>query len=186
MSDETLQTSTELITITTRMQCGPAMSALNPRQRAFVIAYNNAGGNNATEAGRTAGYKNGTGLRQSVHALLHDPKIQAAVREDISARFTEDLPDTKAALDKIARAETHPKHFDAIKLKLHQGGLIERTAVDHNVTVTLSFEQKLEQVKVLAELCGDDPAVALKGIIDATPTVISDIPATEDEGPPLW
>lgn len=181
MTDALQIASEELVTITTRMRFGPAMSALNPRQRAFVIAYNNAGGKNATECGRQAGYVDGSGLRQTVHALVHDPKIQGAMREDIAARFTEDLIETKSALDRIARNEQHPKQFDALKVKLHHGGMIERTVVDHNLNVTLTFDQKVEQLKQLAELVGEDPTKALAGIVDVTPTTVSDIDATEPE-----
>src|SRR5262249_39108346 len=62
---------------------GPAMLALNERQRRFVLEYVNGpslGYGAATRAARAAGYKDGA-VRVTACQLLHHPKIQSALHE---------------------------------------------------------------------------------------------------------
>lgn len=168
----------EIVTTTQKMSFGPAMSALNARQRAFVVSYNNAGGKNAAEAYRAAGYQ-AAQPRQEAYSLLHDPKIKAAIVEDVQTRLAGCLTDTVQKIIMIGD-EPGAKQLDALKFLAHHGGLIEKSLVQHDHTVTLTFDQKLERARQLALDAGLDPA---KELIDITPTTVTDV---DDDEPEVW
>ncbi len=157
------------ITLTQKFSFGPAMSALNDRQRAFVVALNNAGGKNAAEAARAAGYldSGGSGIWVTAHRLCHDPNVQAAIIEDARARIVGDLHATLDIIDDIANNPQHKDRLSAAKLKLHHAGMVEVTKVQHEGTVTISFDQKLEKYKALLAQTGGDPDKALAPFIEA-------------------
>jgi phage terminase small subunit len=136
------------ITSTDRIECGPAMNALNDRQRKFVMAWNNSGYSNASECARAAGYFDaGNGaIAVQAHSLLHNPRIQAAVIEDAKARLTGDLGSTWDEVDKIAKNPQHTRQLDALKLKLTHAGMIEKTAIEHQITVSPTLEQQIDEL----------------------------------------
>src|ERR1700676_29923 len=73
---------------------GPAMQALNPRQRGFVMAKFDLGDHPSdVECARAAGYD---GTKQSVivqaHRLAHSDKILAAIHEEATRRASGLLP----------------------------------------------------------------------------------------------
>lgn len=146
------------LTIPDVYRFGPAMSALPEKQRRFVLAYNNAGGGNATEAGRVAGYAEGEGLRVQAHRLLHNPAVQEAMREDLKARFVGDIAFARDVIKDIAQNPGHKDRHKAAVTLLHHGGLVERTQVEHTGTVTLTVDQKAEQVRQLAAQLGRNAA----------------------------
>jgi hypothetical protein len=163
----------EVVSVRQAMNFGPAMTALTEMQRNFVFAYNNAGGKNSTEAARAAGYADTINLKRTAFDLLRNPAIQAAIREDIGARFTADLPATLERINDIASDAGHTKQFDALKLKLHHGGMIEKTVHEHQHTHVLTYEQKVDELKRLAAITGDDPNEVLAGIVDADATELT-------------
>ena len=81
------------------VQYGPCMQAITDLQRRFVIAYNDMGGTNASAAAKVAG-SIAKHLNVAAAQLLHTPSVQAAMLEDIKARFTCDLSETKALIDR--------------------------------------------------------------------------------------
>ncbi len=97
---------------------GPAMRALNPRQRAFVDAMFVLG-TDATyaDAARAAGYESDTAnaLRVQAHRLAHSDKVQAAMREEAERRCAGLLPIAHAGMATILTSPQHPDHFKAIK-----------------------------------------------------------------------
>jgi hypothetical protein len=97
---------------------GPAMQALNERQRAFVAAMFDIGVNATyTDAARRAGYPDdgGGSIRVQAHRLAHSDKIQAAFREEAERRVTALLPTAHGGIAAILANPSHPDHFKAIK-----------------------------------------------------------------------
>ena len=183
-----------MITITQKMNLGPAMAALNPRQRAFVMALNNAGGSNASEAARAAGYlDSGSGaIKVQAHLLLHNPAIRAALVEDTHARFGGKVGKLNTLLEGIAETPG-PQQLAAVKMMLHHVGLQEKQVVEHNHTVTLTLAQKIEKVNQLRAAQGKElialPATTVvePSVTDAEFTEIEDEDEPgEDTRPPLW
>lgn len=143
------------VTTTVNMRFGPAMTALTEKQRAFVIAYNNSGGINASEAARAAGYASGHGKEwKAAHRQLHDPAVAAAMVEDAIARLRADLPETLDRIDKIASNPQDKNHFKALQMKAHHAGLIETVHTEHTEHIRLTFEQKIERIKALEAQVG--------------------------------
>ena len=176
------------ITLTQKMRFGPAMSALTERRRSFVVALNNAGGKNATEAARAAGYlDSGSGsIRVTANHLLHDPNVQAAIIEDAKARLVGDIHATLLGIDEIAGDPSHKDRLKALTTKLHHAGMIEKTIQQMEVSVNVTYEQKVDELKRLAIATGRDPVkyLAEKGITitdaefeEVAPT--NDIPGLE-------
>lgn len=103
-------------------QLGPAMLALNERQRAFVDAMF-AMGAHATYYGAAvkAGY---TGSREyldvQAHRLAHSEKVQTAFREEAERRVVALLPIAHGGMSAILANPSHPDHFKALK---HTQGL---------------------------------------------------------------
>jgi hypothetical protein len=178
------------VTITQHMNFGPAMTALTPKRRAFVMALNNAGGKNATEAARAAGFKDTEFLRTSAYMLLHDPRIQAAIVEDTRARFSGQAGELNEQLTRISQTPG-PQQLNAIKMMFHHIGLQEKQVVEHNHTITLTLAQKIEKVNQLRAAQGKElialPATTVTEplVTDAEFTEIEDEPV-EDTRPPLW
>ena len=170
------------ITLTQTLVFGPAMSALNDRQLAFIVAFNNAGGKNATEAARAAGYSdNNTGrIRVQAYEMLHNPNVQAAMVEDARARLAGDLHATLDIIDDIANNPQHKDRLAAAKMKLHHAGMVEVTKVQHEGTVTVTFEQKLERYKALLAQTGGTADPALAPFIEGEFTEVS----TDEEWKP--
>lgn len=180
------------ITLTTKMHLGPAMTVLNDRQRAFVIALNNAGGKNATEAARAAGYidSGSGGIKVQAHHMLHDPRIQAAILEDARARFVGDLHETLDRIEGIAKNTQHPKQLDALKIKLHHAGMVEVKRTEIDVTGTVTFEQKIDRLTQLARATGKDPEevlrrLGLQPVPEVTDAEFEDVTDEIDSGG-LW
>jgi hypothetical protein len=74
---------------------GPAMLALNPRQRGFVLAKFELGDHPSdSECARAAGYPatNSEYLKVQAHRLAHSDKIIAAIREEATRRAANLLP----------------------------------------------------------------------------------------------
>src|SRR3954464_12660795 len=84
---------------------GPAMTALSPKQRAFVLAYVIQTNASASQAARLAGYMdNGGGgsVRVTEYRLAHNPKVLAAIREVVVSRVSSNLPVYVNALERVA------------------------------------------------------------------------------------
>lgn len=102
---------------------GPAMLALNERQRAFIVAMFDLGaGATYAEAARRAGYPDngGSAIRVQAHMLAHSEKVQAAFREEAERRVVALLPIAHGGMSAILANPSHPDHFKALK---HTQGL---------------------------------------------------------------
>lgn len=172
--------TTQELTLTTRLNFGPAMSALTDKRRAFVVALNNAGGRNAAEAARAAGFSDGGGgARVRASEMLHDPNVQAAILEDARARLVGDLPATLNGIDQIATNPQHKDQLKALLTKLHHAGMIEKTMQQVDVKVTVTTEQKVEAIKQRCAELGLDPK-------DFLPANVIDAAFEEVTEPALW
>lgn len=143
-------------TKTEKIVLGPAMRALNDRQRQFVVNWNNGGGKNAAAAARAAGYSDEQGrAREHAHWLMHNPQVRAAMIEDLQTRFLGDAAEARATLAHMAFTPGKDQ-YKALMATLHHGGMIERTIqqVDHKMEIT--FSQKVDQVKQYAQAVVDD------------------------------
>lgn len=139
---------------------GPAMRALNPRQRVFVIAAIESGSNSHTDWARHAGYSDeGGGLRVQAYRLAHDEKILKAIHEESARRLRSGVG---LAVNTIARIMTESldekMQLKAADMILNRGGL--HAVSEHNVNVKheLDETEKLARIISLAGQLGIDPA----------------------------
>ncbi len=110
-------TQTKQLTVSAEA-LGPAMAALNPRQRAFVVAMFDLGADATyADAARRAGYPDdgGTSIRVQAHRLAHSDRVQAAFREEAEKMAAGLLPLAHKMMADIARNPAHPDHFKAVK-----------------------------------------------------------------------
>lgn len=167
----------------TETQYGPAMNALNARQRAFVEHYlascTESAEGNATAAARAAGYADNGGaeIRVTAHRLLYDHRILAAIREMGEQTMQAFLPTALAAV----RAEaSNPQSKDRVKAALAAAAIAglspltrteNRTVVEH----TVNTDDLIAKAKMLAEKLGVDPRRLIGRkleMIDVTPQVL--------------
>src|SRR5262245_11038244 len=165
-------------------ELGPAMRALTPKQRRFVLELQRgpAGYGSAVRAVRAAGYgtptSSNTALRVEAHRVLHNPKIQEALREVggkiIRAEAFQSIQTTAA----IAR---NPRHKDQLKANLalmDRGGFavetVHRVEVEHDHKHSIrATPEVLERIRQLALAAGLNPA-ALPPTIEATAEEITE------------
>lgn len=139
---------------------GPAMLALNEKQRAFVHALLATGGRSYTEAAIAAGYaadgnKNVAAVTGS--RLAHDPRVLEAIHEEAVARLHAGAALATSELVKIAGDSTHPKQVNAITALLDRVGIPART--EHKVTVeSEDAKSVMAEIRQLAGQLGVDPA----------------------------
>lgn len=160
---------------------GPAMSALNDKQRAFVIAMFALGCRDPVEAARAAGYPDngGTGIRVQAHRLAHNENVQAAILEESKRRVRSLLPFAVNKLEEMA--DTPGKNqFPAVMAVLNRGGLHEIAERNVNVTVSLTREEQDERITLLAQKLGLDP-IQLLGSVDAE---FDDVTTVAPDGEP--
>ena len=165
-----------LVTLVQRMSFGPAMNSLTPRQRAWVVAFNNRGRRNAAQAMRDAGYKDHDNIRSDAYKMLHDPRIQAALKEDIQGRLHGGLAPAFARVEEIAKNPQHAQSLAANKFLISQGGMIEKTAVEHEITLSMTLEQQVDELIRIRGRENVDPRYLR--LIDVTPDPAAEEPET--------
>lgn len=139
-------------------ELGPAMEALNERQRAFVRAVITLGQNGFSDNGLAAaqaGYKgNSESFRVTGYKLMHDTRIQAAIMEETRKRVC--LAAAIVAtpvLIQIAMNEdlaAKDRHRAAVAL-MDRGGMPAMT--EHKVTV--EHRQPKQIVELAARLAAE-------------------------------
>lgn len=139
---------------------GPAMQALNERQRAFVLAMIETGGNasNADHA-RMAGYVgDGSVLRVTGYRLVHDPGVQAALLEEgAKLMHTGVILATSHLVHLCKNAREEKDQLKAINMLLNRVGLHEKT--EHKLTVRKESSEAdmIREIGALAKTLGIDP-----------------------------
>src|SRR5579864_3600721 len=146
---------------------GPAMRALNERQRAFVVAAQQIGGGDVnrrqwkTRAARLAGY---TGTDSSINVqacrLAENPKVQAAIKElALSTVSSEPLAAIGILVD-IAHGEipaTASERIKAVNSILSRAGMPETTEHKVKVEHTVENSDAIEKLYRFAKVLGQDP-----------------------------
>ena len=165
---------------------GPAMDALNDRQRQFVLALIQTGCSKA-KAAELAGYKGGSDtLKARGWRLAHDARVQSAMHEEAQKliRSTSVMAISvieKLALDKTVKPEVRLKAATEL---LNRSGLHAHT--EHKVTVERRLEGPalVDRIQKLAETLGVDPRKLLgANYTDAEFQVVT--PARTDAAPAL-
>lgn len=145
---------------------GPAMLALDPRQRAFVIATFVQPGN-ATAAARAAGYErqSASAVRVQGHRLMNNPKIGAAILELGRTILQTATPQMVKSLMTLALTSSNEEIRRKASVNLlDRAGMTAVINVNHQHSHTLSYDEKLLELERLARLVGLDPARALEGL----------------------
>ena len=155
---------TATLTLTQNLQFGPAMTALPPMRRAFVVAWNNAGHRNAADCARAAGYSIDRD-RQTAYDALHDPRVQAAIVEDLRARFTGMAGWAMEKLAGIAENDGHTKQYDALKTILVHGGVVEKQIISHEHNLAPGFEERMERMRELVLSMGDKAPADIRALV---------------------
>ena len=147
---------------------GPAMTALLPKYRAFVLAYCTTAGAVGTEAARQAGYSHqeAQALRVTASRLMHKPTVLAAIREVCMQNIASDAPVMVEALKRVALNQQHKDQVKALGMLLNRGGLPDVTEKNINVNVTMSNQQKIAEITQFAEEMGLDPKTLLGNVTD--------------------
>jgi phage terminase small subunit len=159
-------------------ELGPAMRALTPKQRRFVLELQRgpAGYGSAVRAVKAAGYgtptSSSTALRVEAHRVLHNPRVQDALREVGGKIIRAEAFQSIQTTAEIAR---NAKHKDCLKANLalmDRGGFGVETvhhvevAHEHRHSIAATPEM-LERIRQLALAAGLNPS-ALPPTIDAT------------------
>jgi phage terminase small subunit len=154
---------------------GPAMLALTPKQRAFVLARTLSAGDNATQAAAAAGYEGDRDtLNVTASRLSKHPAVQAAIHEEAERRlFGAKLLATGVLLDIMGDVNQRTAdRLKAVSMVLNRTGLSEKT--EHHVVVehTRSQEEMIGEIAELAKRLGMDPGRVLGSVgvtIDVEP-----------------
>lgn len=148
---------------------GPAMRALNDRQRAFVVAFFAHG--NRDQAAVDAGYSGEVGggvNRERAHWLTHNGKVQAAIQEYAkTTALIEMLPQAMISLARISKFGDDKDQLKAVEM------ITNRTGV-HAITeskITVEHTDRLDQLKLLIRAAieeGKDPRAYIGESPDVT------------------
>lgn len=179
MPNAVAETSIHLEIPTGKM--GPAMSALNTdMQRAFVMA-SFTGSKDPVDWARAAGYFDSgkSGIRVTAWRLAHDPYIQAAITEEARRRLQSLTPAAIEAIADILHNPQHKKQLEAAMTVLSRSGISEATV--KKVEVTISDQQKMDQIRLRAEYLGIDADALLGKVALPTPAVSGTITEAEYE-----
>lgn len=141
---------------------GPAMRALEPRRRAFVVAMIEAPHLSYTQAALRAGYSGTPGsLGVQAHRLAHSEKVLAAYHEEANKRLRAGAILGASVLVQIARDNTHKDQLKAAMTLLNRVGLHEKTEHKHVVERPTDDIEVKRQIVALAKELGVDPRVFL-------------------------
>lgn len=146
-------------------ELGPEMRALVPKQRAFVYALVETGGN-PTQAAAAAGYgedcptleKKQAACRAAGYTLAHHPKVLRAIKEEASKRLHSGALIAASALIEIVNDVSHKNRLRAVEVLLDRAGLVveQRSVIDVNHNHRADGEQ-VERIRQLAGNLGLDP-----------------------------
>lgn len=116
---------------------GPAMSALNERQRSFVIALvtGEPGHGSLTRAYIAAGYEcsDRSLAGKAAHRLSRDDRVIAAIAEESKKIVRVHHPEASLALLNLIRNPDHKDHARAIGMVLDR---VDPMTTNHSMTVT--------------------------------------------------
>lgn len=159
---------------------GPAMQALNDRQRAFVMAMIEFPGITFTAAAIRAGYSNvKEGAKVRGHYCAHNPAVQAAIREEAAKRLNaSSLMAANVLMHLLSDEAVEAKdRIKAAGMLLDRSGFGAAQTINVNKHVTDNSGQAIMQrIKALADKHGLDPRKLLapqsQGKTTQMPTVV--------------
>jgi hypothetical protein len=130
------------------LEMGPAMRALVPKQRLFVLAMLSDPGGFQGSWAEAAGYSTkGDSHHVTACRMMQDPRIIAASQEVARQHLGGNGPVLAARnLINIAKNEKHPKHYEASLAILNRTGMSEKT--EHTVRVEHATDDRS-----MIELC---------------------------------
>lgn len=171
------------------LELGPAMRALNDKQRQFVLNYVIAAGN-TTQAAQLSGY--GTtkdSSYQTGHRLLQDAKIKAAIKEDAERRLNNGAGIAAAGLMKIGLESTDEKNrIKALQTVLALAG-INPIARHEHIHVHQTATAIEAEIRKMAGVLGMDADRLLGYDGDITEAIfepVTDLPLPAPEEPEEW
>lgn len=140
---------------------GPAMAALNDRQRAFVMALIEFPGITLSDAARRAGYVDAdTGaIRVRAHYCAHNPAVQAAMREEAGKRLnSSSLIAANALMAMLTDDGVEPKdRIKAAGMLLDRSGFGAAQTINVNKTTTdRTGKAIMERIAALSQKLGVD------------------------------
>ena len=146
---------------------GPAMRALNARQRAFVFALfeENPGHGALAAAARRAGYGNPDGsstartMATIASRLADDERVQAAITEITKKRIRREGPAAVAAINEIV---SNPGHKDRLRAATTILERIDPVETKHKIEVTHKADHTksaLEHLEYLLRLGTSEEAL---------------------------
>lgn len=160
-------------------ELGPAMAALNAKQRLFVRALFESPKKHgaAVYAARVAGYGTSTSSVRSMASIAHrlssDPKVQDAIQEESRKYVTTLGPLAVRALKNLAGTPSHRDHGRALGMIVDRVLPTQSThtvKVEHEVGPNMATTAAaLKHIADLAMKVGIDVR-NLPPLIDATPT----------------
>lgn len=146
---------------------GPAMSALNERQRGFVMAMIEVPGCSNAEAARRAGYSDvAEGAKVRGFYLAHSAAIQEAIREEAGKQLNAASLTAAGVLMKLLTDDAvEPKdRIKAAGMLLDRSGFGAAQTINVNKTVTdRTGKAMTDRIKELAAAHGFDPVKLLGG-----------------------
>lgn len=154
------------------------MSACNEMQRAFVNAFLNTGGRNATAAAAEAGYckdsKNPDSLKVVAYQVVHNPKIQAALLEVSKQRMRGAGVIAVSYLQEVLQDDTASTkdRMRAAVAVMDRTGMHAVMAQEVTHTHTLDLEGMKSRITQLAEQLNLDPAKLLGQKLASEPLML--------------
>lgn len=142
---------------------GKAMRKILPQQRAFVMAYVETGGIDATAAARAAGYGGTPGAqRVAGYRLTHDEKVLAAIKEEADKVVRSGVLLGAKTLVEIAANPSHKDQLKAATELMNRSGLLLATQHNVNVNVNLTDDREIAaDITAMARKLGLDPRALL-------------------------
>jgi phage terminase small subunit len=146
---------------------GPAMRALNERQRKFVVAYFHTG--SREKAAYIAGYAgelNSNLIGVSAYSVWHNPKVQTAIKEFGEQSVLAGLvPLAFAALESALQLGDNKDKITAAKIVMDRTGFHAKSEVITSKG-TQTREDQIKEIVRLAKLQGLDPRKLIGGAVD--------------------
>ncbi len=146
--------TTDLVNPADAPEFGPAMLALSPMMRAFVLALLDQRKRNNTAAARRAGYADPGGTNATVrvagHRLAHDARVIAALHEEAGKRL-ETAAHIAAAVVVDVMTDKDAKHKDKLKAA---GMLLDRTGfgVSQTINVNKTVTRKVDAAEAMSRI----------------------------------
>lgn len=147
---------------------GPAMRALNERQRAFVVGWFHTG--SKTKAAAAAGYSEGTPgsstLRSIAWHVAHSQKVREAIREYAAEAVLNGLvPKAMKVMDEVMEDMGHKDRLTAARMVLERTGFHAKS--EQIVTkVEVNREERILSIIHKARALGMDPRKIIGGAVD--------------------